>query len=493
MHHVLRFLALPLALTLSASPAAAQVVTRGAGASLDAAVAAPHFGLATTVPARNVTAAPRTTAIRLRFTQALDPATVTPRSVHVFGRWSGVANGTTSFAAGGTELVFQPTNPFSAGEQVTVFVSRAVRDAQGHGLGRGYSFQFWVDSRASSSTFTQAAVLTPGFTPYGAYGGDLDHDGDLDLSIPNEDSSDVSVFLNDGSGSFGPAVAYPVGFHCSSNEGADFDHDGHTDLVVANILDDDMSVLIGRGDGTFEPQVRHATGNGPRGVTVLDADGDGWIDIATANRSTGDVSTFANRRDGTFDPEVRIQAGVSNETGLTAVDMNDDDLLDLVVIGYGSNSARILLGDGRGGFHLGGVFPVGPNPWMVVAGDVNGDGHNDIAAALSSGSAASICLGDGSGGLLAPTFYAAGTFPIALDLGDLNGDGLLDLTISAFGSGDFSLWFNQGNGTMGAPQTLGATQAASCTVLHDFDGDGDVDITAIDELSHEVFLFRQDG
>ena len=80
--------------------------------------------------------------------------------------------------------------------------------------------------------FTLADTLIPGDTPYGAHGGDIDEDGDLDLCIPNENTSDVSVFLNDGNANFSGPFNYPVGFHCSPSEATDLDHDGKRGAVL---------------------------------------------------------------------------------------------------------------------------------------------------------------------------------------------------------------------------------------------------------------------
>jgi len=451
------------------------------------------FQVTRTTPAQNALNVPRGNSIRIRFSQPLDLDALGPGDFGVFGRWSGPCSGSLALRRGGRVLVFVPDVPFSAGETVSVALSRNVQSSLGQPLERGATFSFWVDSRASSSQFSSAGLLIPGDTPYGAYGGDIDHDQDLDLSVPNEDSSDVSVFLNTGSGSFGPATDYAVGFHASANEAGDLNLDGDTDLVVANILDDTMSVLIGNGDGTFQGQVLYASGPGPRGITLVDVEGDGDLDAVTANRAGDDLSLFVNLGDGTFSAESRLDGGVLGETGIAASDMNVDGVRDLVVVGFNDGNVRVSLGDGAGGFALRPARTLGSNPWMVVTGDVDGDGDDDAAVALAGSSTLGIAFNGGSGSFTSNTSYAVGALPIAVDLGDLNGDGRLDLTGSSFSGVSFTLYFNQGAGIFGTPQALPALAAGSCTVLHDRDGDGDVDVTGIDELADRVLLYRQDG
>jgi hypothetical protein len=115
---------------------------------------------------------------------------------------------------GGRRLTFLPAHPFSAGETVFVTISRSVKSSVGAPLGHGFAWNFWVASRAGSGQYALSQTLIPGTTPYGGYGGDIDADGDLDLCVPNEDTSNVSVFLNAGTGVFGTATLQ-VGWHCS--------------------------------------------------------------------------------------------------------------------------------------------------------------------------------------------------------------------------------------------------------------------------------------
>src|SRR5688572_2517619 len=213
------------------------LLTSGLAFAQQARSAPPRPRIAEHEPAQNALNVPRASGVSVSFSQPIDVASLDAASFHVFGRWSGVHTGTFQLSAQGRVVRFTPASPFSAGELVVVSLSRSIESVLGAGLPRGYSWSFWTDSRASSSAYTQTGTLFPGDTPYGAYGGDLDGDGDLDLCIPNEDSSDVSVYLNQGSGTYGAETLYAVGFHCSSNEAADFDRDGDIDLAVSNILD----------------------------------------------------------------------------------------------------------------------------------------------------------------------------------------------------------------------------------------------------------------
>src|SRR5450432_1491925 len=76
---------------------------------------------------------------------------------------------------------------------------------------------------------------------------------------------------------------------------------------------------------------------------------------------------FANHRTGTLILPELIVAG----------DFNQDGKLDLAVNATGFDNVAILLGDGAGGFTLGGHFAADTLPKGLQVGDVNRDGHLD--------------------------------------------------------------------------------------------------------------------
>ena len=71
-----------------------------------------------------------TGSIRVTYDRPIDRSSVVPRrSFWAFGRWSGAADGTISYADGDRTVVLMPTRPFSAGESVMVLLSNQLRGA----------------------------------------------------------------------------------------------------------------------------------------------------------------------------------------------------------------------------------------------------------------------------------------------------------------------------------------------------------------------------
>lgn len=466
-----------------------------------------------TEPAAHALTAPVDSAIVVRFDKPVArDSIVALRSFWAFGRWSGTVSGTFEFSDGDQTVALVPSRPFSAGETVMVILSNTIEAVDGTTLrSAGFSFQFWTKAAYSGLDFSLIGELTTRTRPgessraYGGIASDLNGDTFVDLTIVNEDTADLRVFLNraDGSGAFDEFLqpTSSVGNRASPSEPSDFNRDGIVDLCVANINDDSVSVLLGVGDGTFGQQQTIPVGDAPRGIAVLDVDGDGDVDIVNTNFGSDNLSLLVNDGTGFFGPPEFFEGGGTDEWALAAGDMNDDGVLDLV-IGTQAGPAslqRVIVSTGNGD----GTFtPVSSNPsngavWMLVLGDVDGNGTEDVAVVNNNANRGSILPGDGQGNLGAPQGYAVDTFPLATDLGDLDGDGDLDWVTSSFGSFNAEThWFlfeNLGGGSFRVAERFLAPEAASCALIMDCDNDGDLDLALIDEIADVVLVMRNTG
>ncbi len=211
---------------------------------------------------------------------------------------------------------------------------------------------------------------------------DLDGDGDVDVVTANRvggaGNGDVSLFINDGSGRFGPGLALETG---SSGEtacaAADADGDGILDIFIGAIHSREMVLLTGDGQGNLPVRRRIPAGGGPWMVAVGDVDGDGAVDVVSAN--------------------------------------------------FDDNTVSVILGDGAGGMTLAMNYAVGSNPIAIDLGDIDGDGDLDLVASNFGDATWTVLENDGLGRFGNSRTLNASSAGSCAVLVDIDNDGDLDM------------------------------------------------------------------
>ncbi|MBT8381309.1 MAG: T9SS type A sorting domain-containing protein, partial [Ignavibacteria bacterium] len=150
-------------------------------------------------------------------------------------------------------------------------------------------------------TFQPAVYYACGDYPNSVFAVDLDGDTDNDLAVVNGISANISVLMNNGDGTFQDSVNYGNGNSPSSVFAADFDNDNDNDLVMVN--QNSVTIFLNNGDGTFETQGDYSVGDVSNSVFAADLDGDTDIDLAVSNRNSNDISVLMN---------ITIVSGIDN-------------------------------------------------------------------------------------------------------------------------------------------------------------------------------------
>lgn len=236
---------------------------------------------------------------------------------------------------------------------------------------------------------------------------DVDADGDVDVLasaiVPGLPGRSVAVYLNDGTGAFGPRTTYDLGLDTDTVwpvwlDTGDVDGDGDDDLVAATekrVDDPDFgsrdvtiaAVALNDGAGAFAPTAAGDVQVGgigfiwPLQPTFADLDEDGALDLAFGG--FGGVTTLLGDGAGGFAAPVRSAVGVSGAIDFVEpADVDGDGHLDLVG-SYAPNAAVVVYGDGAGGVddYLG-VIPGTPGllDRDLLVDDLDGDDDPDIVA-----------------------------------------------------------------------------------------------------------------
>ncbi len=420
------------------------------------------------------------------------PALPPVAAVRVCGVMSGL-HGKTLQVAGNTLRIRSLTGAFLPGELVHVGLRSDVAGAGGGTLAGGRVFAFTIASGPCTPNWTNVTIYDTADKPYFIFGGDLDNDDTPDLAVPNENSNDVSVFLNaSADGSFPLHNETAVGTRPSSIFGEDFDNDGDLDVATADIISGTVTVLKNNGSGVMGSARTYLAGIQTRQIHGGDFDGDNDVDMCATSNGTDEVYLFYNDGNGIFTtvPYTNVANG---PFAIRSGDFDGDRHLDIGVACYEADSLIVLRNNGNGTFTTSGRYLIGNGPWCLNGNDFDGDGDFDLVSVAAIARRIVVLYNNGAGGFGTKNQWPTGVFPLGVYAADLDGDGDIDATSSNYSGASIGVYLNDGAGNLGAPTTLSTTLSGSYTWAHDLDGDGDLDLSAVDEESDELFIFLNNG
>jgi len=258
--------------------------------------------------------------------------------------------------------------------------------------------------------------ILPAARPVAAKAGDFDNDGNIDVAIGESQSTprSVSVWLNNGSGSFSSAGNF-TGLNGGPEDldVGDFDNDGNLDVTVTNgNQGDGIDVLFGNGNGTLGSLVQ---------VIIPGVDSAGGFPIAL-ELDAGDIDN-----DGTDD----IAVGVF---GLSF----DPNKLSRVGVALSNGDRTFRTGDAEAPSNV-------DRARRVDLGDLNGDGTLEAVLSGSSFSADTVAVFEN-------LCDAGPSCPADLTGPDGNPDGVLDASdffayLDLFANGDLAADLTGPSGT----------------------------------------------
>jgi hypothetical protein len=270
----------------------------------------------------------------------------------------------------------------------TVHIAVAVADVNGDGTDDvlfqqqdpADPGQDTVFAQITTCSGAEALLAVTEFDP-GAYdrvfgAADLDGDGDDDLVSVQLDGVGVGSLrtaLSDGTGGYGlggldaGALALPAALDrwSVSRTPTDLDGDGIPDLMECGWTPPSgasiCNLVPGLGDGTFGPPTFAVLLADPvDSVATADFTGDGVADLLLGFSDGGEAWLLAGTGTGGFGlPSLAFDLDARAE--VTAADVDGDAFADIIALTYDAvvPTDRVivtLLGDGAGGFTVGGTF-----------------------------------------------------------------------------------------------------------------------------------------
>ena len=355
-----------------------------------------------------------------------------------------------------------------------------------------------VAVRLSAQSFLAPLNVPVGNAPAGIVSGDFNRDGKPDIIVSNSGSSNISVFLGIGNGSFRSRRDFVAGSQPQALASGDFNADGKLDVAVVDGRSNSVLILLGNGDGTFLPAISTPVA-GPTALAVSDFDGDGKLDLAVGSAVSNSVQILSGRGNGLFFLTRSVSVGL-NPVSLALGDFNSDGRTDIAVANGGSAFVSMLIGDGHGNFQRASDVYTGSALVAIAANDFNNDGRLDLAVLASSGSASPVIIllghGDGTfeqtqrfpvGGSPLPYPLSVGSSPGGLIASaDLNNDGMPDLAVALGGNNGVSILQGVGDGSFQNFVTFPTGAGPSGIAVADLNGDGRLDL-ALPNLGSNSF------
>ncbi len=229
--------------------------------------------------------------------------------------------------------------------------------------------------------------------------GDLDGDGDLDLSAAlfGYDQGETRWFENQGAWRFESHLLQELSGAINA-EIVDLDGDHDLDLVTLVSQEwEEIYAFVNDGHGTFTPTRIFGASNedfGSSWISLADLDGDGDADVVYSNGDAFDYATTAGRSwnglqwlentGGTSFTYHRI-ADIPGASSPQAADLDGDGDLDIAVVSaynhWADPAAQSLVwleNDGHAAFTLHDVASSPTHLVTLAIGDLNRDGRPDL-------------------------------------------------------------------------------------------------------------------
>lgn len=444
-------------------------------------------------------------SIRVVFDESINASTLNTTNFPFYGTESGFMSGTYSLettSVSNDTVVFTPSTAFTIGEQVSYTITKAVASVGALTLFDPYVGSFHVGVQGGTGNYLSGVTYsTSGGDAQKGCAADFDGDDDMDVLISHGNST-VSLFSNNGEGSFATEQTVSFSGIISDIACEDVNNDGDNDIIVASSTV--FEVRLGNGDLTFAAASQYTTNiNSSAQMDLADINGDGFLDAAIADDQDNlQYAIMFNNGDGSFaNGQVNSVNGSNHFKGIALLDLSQDGGMDISLFEHAPSSSPTLRstqginGNLLRSFQSGYPHSNALEGQFIVQGEFHGDNFIDIITLHGGTQDFNLLKGrTNSASYELPvgyTLFSGGTC-VDGEAADVDGDNDMDL-IAVCEGGVVSIAQNNGNGVFSLLSEISTSASVNKgVVVADFNGDGAVDVVVAGGTSDQIEVFLSD-
>lgn len=314
-----------------------------------------------------------------------------------------------------------------------------------------YIFLSMVPVGFMAQTFTEVQTALNNFYYPASDIGDIDNDGFQDIVVNgaidsdgdgNVDTTYNEIYKNNGTTFVPYANLGSDATHLGDIKFIDYNNDGLADIISTGLSYMDV---VGykhyrfRNTGSGFVKEADLPGKIYGSMEVFDLNHDGLQDYALNGTQYIAGVGFVNKLDyyqntgSSFQVTPGWMEGTQNSS-FKMVDLNNDQLLDFIILGYDANSSPIF----KVYLNNGGTFTLSQTLLPLASGklefaDFNADGYQDVVVSAQDQEYKgylAVLMNDGNGHLNIKQIITPEISDSSLSVGDLNNDGYYDFIVS---------------------------------------------------------------